>query len=132
MKALALALAGLGACATPAVTRSTCGPKVYEATKAPSWKYERVGEIKVDGSELSAPGMGPPSREELLDALARKAKALGADAVTAVVVDEGPPVRDTNQFGNLTSVGGVSLGQARGVAVRRVSPPGATASSDDL
>lgn len=111
---------------------TTGASNVFLAGTAPPFAFVEVAVLTVDATELGAP-MTVPTREELLAALARKAKALGADGVTGVEVEEPMPAGAHRETGDLTSAHFENHGYARGVAIRRVATaaaPAAPAQSD--
>jgi hypothetical protein len=105
---------------------------LYWASQEPPFLAENLGEVQVDASEAVGSGFGPATREQLLEALARKARRLGAEAVAQVQVDEVAPVRELDPAASLTQLAPPPQGAARGIAIRRAqgtspAPPAADA-----
>ena len=94
------------------------GANVFLVGTAPPFAFEHVSSITVDAAELGAP-VSVPTRAELLEALMRKAKALGADGVTAVEVEEPLPAAANRDTGDMTTLHAESHGYARGIAIRK-------------
>jgi hypothetical protein len=130
--ALCLALVGCAA-VTPPPTVSVCGtpscehteplPVFWSGESAPPYPVQELAEIEVNAAEVPSGGMGGPSREQLLAALAQKAKALGADGLTHVQVEEVDPFQQVDPVGTMTAITPPSHGMARGMAVRRLDRP---------
>jgi hypothetical protein len=113
-------------CAAVCLTTSCDKPEqmpLFWSGDAPPYAVVDLAELQVDASELAGPGYGPPSRDEMLQALARKAKGLGADALTHVQVEEVLPVHQPVGASSMTQLVPAAQGDARGMAVRRVEPP---------
>jgi hypothetical protein len=96
---------------------------LYWGSEEPPYPAETLGEVQVDAAEAVGPGFGPATREQLLEALARKARGLGAEALVRVQVEEALGVREADPTASLTQLAPPPQGSAHGVAIRR---PGAT------
>jgi hypothetical protein len=126
--ALAATLLGCATAPSQPASVTTCPTRacpqgtmpLFWSSEEPPFLAEALGEVQVDASEAIGPGFGPASREQLLEALARKARGLGAEAIVQVQVEEAAPVREPDPAASLTQLSPPPQGSARGVAIRRL------------
>jgi hypothetical protein len=110
--------ASVSICATAGCTVPETVLLFWGGDPAP-FPTERIGDVQVRGAEVQGTGIDLPTRQDLLDALARKAKAMGADALTNVEVFEPLPGHRMDPTTSMTGVEPPPESSAQGVAVRR-------------
>jgi len=124
-------LATLGACVSLDLPSSIrlCGVTdcaqstempIFWGAERPPYAVEPLGVVQVEASEVPHLSSMPVTREQLLESLALKARALGANALAQARVSLPPGMPEPVPAGAQTQLSGsVTQGSASALAVRR-------------